>query len=89
MYSQLYSAIVGKVTEGFQGGESPAGVVLVGILAVIVTVAIQLYIVRFLWNHALAPSVTIVRPLKSLLQTLGVVLLFAVIHPGCAVASAP
>lgn len=76
MYGQVYSAI----TEGFmnyQGGTSGAGGMLAGLLAVALVVVIQLLIVQFLWNNVLTRCVSVVRPLKTLLETLGLLILIA------------
>jgi hypothetical protein len=83
MYSHIYESIVSAVkSEGFQGGTSEAGAVLVAALAVLLVVFIQLVIVQFLWNAVLVPSTTIARPLKSMIQTLGLLVLVAMILPG-------
>jgi hypothetical protein len=76
MYGLVYSA----VTEGFmdyQGGASGAGSMLAGLLAVALVVVIQLFIVQFLWNNVLTRCVSVVRPLKTLLETLGLLILLA------------
>ncbi len=81
MYGLVYSA----VTEGFSnypGGASDAGAVLAGLLAVAVVVVIQLLIVQFLWNNVLTRCVAVVRPLKTLLETLGLLILLAFLMPG-------
>jgi hypothetical protein len=78
MYGQVYQ----KVTEGFAGGTSDAGAILIGVLVIAALIAIQLFVVQFLWNSFLVPSVSVVRPLKTLLQTFGLLILIALIHPG-------
>jgi hypothetical protein len=39
-----------------------------------------------LWNAVLVPTVSVVRPLKTLLQTLGLLILVAMIHPASVIA---
>ena len=74
MYGLVYSA----VTEGFmnyQGGSSGAGEMIAGLLAVALVVVIQLFFVQFLWNNVLTRCVSVVRPLKTILETLGLLIL--------------
>ena len=76
MYGLVYSA----VTEGFmnyQGGTSGAGDMIAGLLAIALVLVIQLFIVQFLWNSVLTKCVSVVRPLKTLVETLGLLILFA------------
>ncbi len=61
----------------YQGGASGAGSMLAGLLAVALVVVIQLFIVQFLWNNVLTRCVSVVRPLKTLLETLGLLILLA------------
>ena len=87
MYEGFYSAVYNSIAkkDTFQGGTSDAGAVIAAMLAVLVLIVIQLFVVQFLWNVVLVPSVSVVRPLKSLLQTLGLLILFALIVPGSVV----
>ena len=79
-----YSSLVTTVKEGFEsGGSSSANAVLVAALVVLIFVAIQLVVVQFLWNRVLTHVVPAVRPLKSLLETLGLLILVAMLLPGC------
>jgi hypothetical protein len=82
-YAGVYNSIAKKDT--FQGGTSDAGAVIAAAIAVLVLIVVQLLVVQFLWNAVLVPSVSVVRPLKSLLQTLGLLILFALIVPGSVV----
>lgn len=81
MYQSLYNAVAKR--DSFQGGTSDAGAVIAGFLAVAVVVVIQLFLIQFLWNAVLVPTVSVVRPLKTLLQTLGLLILLAMVHPSC------
>lgn len=83
-----YFSVGSKVYEGFAGGTSEAGAALVAILAVAVIIVVQLFVVQWLWNAVLVPTVSVVRPLKTLLQTFGLLILIALIHPGTVVAAA-
>jgi hypothetical protein len=84
MYEAFYSAVYNGVAkkDTFQGGTSDTGAIIAALIAVLVLIVIQLLIVQFLWNAVLVPTVSVVRPLKSLLQTLGLLILFALIVPG-------
>jgi len=44
-------------------------------------IVIQLFIIQFLWNNVLVKVVSVVRPLKSLLYTLGLLILVVMITP--------
>jgi hypothetical protein len=80
-----YSSLVTTVKEGFQGavGATSANAALVAGLVVLVFVVIQLFVVQFLWNRVLTHVVPAVRPLKTLLETLGLLILVAMLLPGC------
>jgi hypothetical protein len=84
MYQSIYKAVAQR--DGFQGSSSDAASVIAGFLAIGVVVVIQLVIVQFLWNAVLVPTVSVVRPLKTLLQTLGLLILVAMIHPASVIA---
>jgi hypothetical protein len=58
---------------------------LAGFLAVAVIIAIQLFIVQYLWNNVLVRCVSFAKPLKTLLETLGLLILLAFLMPGCVV----
>jgi hypothetical protein len=83
MYGYVYSSVANA--DSFQGGTSAAGSVIAGFLAVAVIIAIQLFIVQYLWNNVLVRCVSVVKPLKSLLETLGLLILLAFLMPGCVV----
>ena len=80
MYAAVYSAIVNG-TDSFSDMNGSGGV-LVAVLAVVALLALQLLIVRFLWNTVLVRVVSGVRPIPSLLYTLGLLVLVAMILPG-------
>ncbi len=72
----------------YQGGSSGAGAMLAGLLAIAVVVLIQLFIIQFLWNNVLTRCVSVVRPLKTFLETLGLLILLAFLMPGSVCAAA-
>lgn len=87
MYGLVYSNFMDFVRkEGFasasSGGEAVA--VVLGILGVVLLIVVQLFIVQWLWNTVLVRVTTIAKPIPSLLYTLGLLLLVAMIHPGVA-----
>ena len=45
-------------------------------------IVIQLFVVQLLWNTVLTRVVTVVKPLPSLLYTLGLLVLVAMVSPG-------
>ncbi len=86
MYGLVYSNFMDYIKrEGFaasrQGGDS-MGAVFLGLLGVLLLIAIQLFIVQWLWNNVLVRTVSGVKPLPSLLYTLGLLLLIAMLFPG-------
>ena len=88
MYGLVYSNFMDYIKrEGFaasrQGGDSMGAVVL-GLLGVLLLIAIQLFVVQWLWNTVLVRVVSVAKPLPSLLYTLGLLLLLAMLFPGVA-----
>ena len=89
MYGTIYSGFVDfiRANEGFESGSSgDVGVIALAILMILVFVVVQLFIVQWLWNTVLVRVTTIVRPLPSLLYALGLLVLVALVHPGCVAA---
>ena len=83
MYGLVYNTV-----ENFAGGTSDAGAVLVAFLAVAAVIAIQCFIVQWLWNNVLVGALSVARPLRSVLHALGLLILIGLIHPGTVSASA-
>jgi len=83
MYGLVYSNMLDYAKkEGFAGGTSSGGAVIVAMLAIVLLIAVQLFIVQWLWNTVLVRVISIARPLPSLWYTLGLLLLIAIVHPG-------
>ena len=84
MYGSLYSGLFSAL-EGFSGSNMPTPAVsFVVVLLILALVVVQLFIVQFLWNTVLVKVTTIVKPLPSLVYTLGLLVLVALILPGAA-----
>jgi len=85
MYGLVYSNFMDYVKrEGFaasQGGDS-IGAVVLGLLGLLLLVAVQLFIVQWLWNTVIVRVVSVAKPLPSLLYTLGLLVLIAMLFPG-------
>lgn len=81
-YYSFFHPLTQKVKEGFQA-QSDAGIAIAAFLGIIVLVVIHVFVVQFLWNSVLV-SVVSVRPLKTLLHTLGLIILIALLFPGAA-----
>lgn len=79
MYSRVYSAV-----EGFEGSGSG----ILGLLAVALIVVVQLFVIRWLWNTVLVRVLSVARPIPSLLYTLGLLILMAMLNPVTVVSSA-
>jgi len=80
MYGAVYSAIVNG-SDGFASG-SGSGSVFLALLAIVAVVVIQLFVVKFLWNTVLVRVLSVAKPLPSLLYTLGLLVLVAMVFPG-------
>ena len=83
MYGLVYSNMLDYAKkEGFAGGTSDGGAVIVAVLAIVLLIVVQLFVVQWLWNTVLVRVLSIARPLPSLWYTLGLLLLIAIVHPG-------
>jgi len=51
------------------------------LVSALITLLILCLIGQYLWNNALCPLVSVVRPAKSIFQVLGVALLFGMLFP--------
>ncbi len=74
-------------TETFESRDgvtpAPARVALVSLLTFVIVLAALLLVGKFLWNNVLVQVTTIVKPIKSVWQLLGLAILISLIHPGC------
>ena len=81
MYGLVYSNFMDYVKrEGFAASGGDSGAVVLGLLGVLLLVAIQLFIVQWLWNTVLVRVVSVAKPLPSLLYTLGLLVLIAILR---------
>jgi uncharacterized protein YqhQ len=81
MYGAVYSAIVNG-SDSFASGSLGSGSVFLALLAIVAVVVIQLFVVKFLWNTVLVRVLSVAKPLPSLLYTLGLLVLVAMVCPG-------
>ena len=85
MYGLVYSGMVNYAKkEGFASGGSAMPMV-VAIIAIALLVVVQLFVIQWLWNTVLVRVTSIAKPIPSLLYTLGLLILVAMVHPGCTV----
>jgi hypothetical protein len=82
MYGTLYSAFVNGSDRFADSNGSPA----LAVLAIAAVIVVQLFIVKFLWNTVLVRVVSVAKPLPSILYTLGLLVLVAMLFPGTLVA---
>jgi hypothetical protein len=80
-YYSFFPPLGKTVKESFQN-QGSTGLGVVALLGIILLIVVQVFIVRFLWNTVLVGLVSGVRPLKSLLKTLGLIILIAMLVPG-------
>jgi hypothetical protein len=88
MYGLAYSSFVDFIRrdhDNFDGGSASSGTVLFALLAILLLIVVQLFVVQWLWNNVLVRVTSIARPIPSLLHVLGLLILIALVHPGCAV----
>jgi hypothetical protein len=85
-YTAVYSNIVQAFGESFdnQGhSENSTGIMIVALVVIALLIVVQLFVVQLLWNIVLVPIVSVVRPMKTLLTPLGLIILIALLAPGC------
>ena len=85
-YTALYSNISQAFGESFdnQGhAENSTGAMIVTLVVLAVLFVVQLVVIQILWNLVLVPLLAGVRPMKSLLSPLGLLILIAMLVPGC------
>ena len=73
-------------TETFESsgaGPSPARLALVSFITLALIFAALLFVGKYLWNNVLVDLVTVVKPVKSVWQLIGLALLLGLISPGC------
>ena len=83
MYGLVYSNFMDYIRrEGFASSGGDAGAVVLAALGVLLLIALQLFIVQWLWNKVLVRVTSIARPIPSLLYTLGLLVLITMLFPG-------
>lgn len=72
-------------TETFEssGGPSPARLALVSFITLALIFTALLFVGKYLWNSVLVDLVSVVKPVKSVWQLVGLALLLGLISPGC------
>jgi len=74
-------------TETFEStngvGPNPARLALISLLTILILFLALLFFGKWLWNNVLVDLTTIVKPVKSVWQLLGLAVLISLIHPGC------
>ncbi len=73
-------------TETFESpngvAPAPARLALVSFLTVLVIFAVMLFVGKWLWNNVAVNLFTVVKPVKSVWQLVGLALLVSLFHPG-------
>lgn len=80
-YYSFFSPLTATVKESFENQVSPS-LGFAAAVAIILLLVIQVFIVQFLWNTVLVSTVSGVKPLKSFIYTLGLLVLVAMLFPG-------
>jgi hypothetical protein len=73
------------VNEAFTNPGSPVGGMgTVGAaIAILLLIVLELFVVQWLWNNVLVRVTKVVRPIPSLLYTLGLLILLQIVMNGC------
>jgi hypothetical protein len=86
MYGLVYSNFMDYIRkEGFSSRGDSMGAVFLALLGVALLIVVQLFVVQWLWNTVLVRVLSVAKPLPSLLYTLGLLVLLAMLSPGVAV----
>lgn len=79
-------------TETFESkngiGPAPAKMAIVSVITVFIMMLALLFVGKWLWNNVLVELFSIVKPVKSVWQLLGLAVLVSLLHPGCGCAVA-
>jgi len=79
----MTTAVISR-TETFanpNGTVSPGASALGSIIASILVIVLLLLFGQYLWNNALVPLVSVVKPAKSIFEILGIAILFSLLAP--------
>ena len=83
MYSIIYETFYNYANrEGFSSSGDSSFATLLAIVGIVLLVIVQLFVVQFLWNTVLVRVVSVVKPLPTLMYTLGLLVLVALVLPG-------
>ena len=69
------SGVLGSVASG----QMPSGHALGALVGFVLYILIILFLGEYLWNNVLAKVVTVVKPIQSVWQLLGLMILFGLI----------
>ena len=89
MFTELYKQAASGTMEAFSSGsghsnaplEVGAVAAIVAFLTVLVLLAIQLVAVQWLWNHVLTRVVIVAKPMNSMFEALGLLVLSMLLLP--------
>lgn len=62
---------------------SPARLALVSFITLALIFTALLFVGKYLWNNVLVDLVSVVKPVKSVWQLIGLAILISLLHPGC------
>ena len=82
-FKDMTVAAISK-TETFanpNGMISPGASALGSLIAAILVFVLLLLFGQYLWNHAMCPLVSVVKPAKSIFEILGIAILIALLSP--------
>ena len=79
-YYSFFPPLTQKVRECFENQVSTS-VGFAAFLGLFILIVIQVFIVQFLWNRVLTSVIPGVRPLRSFVYTLGLLVLLAMLFP--------
>jgi hypothetical protein len=75
-----FECVLSPSKEGFTDSNTTAKYVAI-FLALLLWLAVLLVVAQYLWNEVLCKVTTIVKPVSSVFQILGVVILLEIMYP--------
>ena len=70
---------IGGNNDGFNSNTPNVGQLLLGLVVFVLVLVLYLYLGQYLWNNMLVKVVTVVKPVTSLVQLLGVMVLLNIL----------
>jgi hypothetical protein len=88
MLRELFSSCAAVAKENFGNQErfadvKPRRTALVSLLIVVVILALVLIFGKYLWNNVACKYITIIKPVKNVIELLAIIVLLDLVLPSC------